>query len=95
MKQILFLTAFLFMLSPVLSEAVDELFLTGKVIQYEPATGQIKIEVLNDSCKGLRDFLTEKGLPKELLVNKIIDFGIDSSYCDKWKTHRITTPLLR
>ncbi|MGB9711029.1 MAG: hypothetical protein ACPLZA_06030 [Thermodesulfovibrio sp.] len=80
---------------PVIGNSVDELFLAGKVIQYEPDTGKIKIEVLSSSCAGLREFLTEKGLPKDLLINKVIYFGIDSSDCNKHKIHRITTPLLR
>ncbi|GAB5045924.1 hypothetical protein [Thermodesulfovibrio sp. TK110] len=90
-----FLIIFSIILIPVTASCVDELFLTGKVIQYEPDTGKIKIEVLSSSCKGLREFLTEKGLPKELLIHRVIDFGIDSDHCDKHKTYRITTPLLR
>jgi len=82
-------------LIPAVAFCVDELFLTGKVIGYEPDTGKIKIEVLSSSCKGEREFLTEKGLPKDLLINKVIDFGIDSNHCDKHKTYRITTPLLK
>jgi hypothetical protein len=82
-------------LIPAIAFSVDELFLTGKVIQYEPDTGKIKMEVLSSSCKGVREFLTEKGLPKDLLINKVIDFGIDSDHCDKHKTYRITTPLLK
>jgi len=93
MKKILILVV-LFLI-PAIAFSVDELFLTGKVIQYEPDTGKIKIEVLTESCKGVREFLTEKGLPKDLLINKVIDFGIDSDHCDKHKTYRITTPLLK
>jgi len=93
MREIL-IVAVLFLI-PTVAFCVDELFLTGKVIQYEPDTGKIKIEVLSESCKGVREFLTEKGLPKDLLINKIIDFGIDSDYCEKHKTYKIITPLLK
>ncbi|WP_353684271.1 hypothetical protein V4D30_00365 [Thermodesulfovibrio sp. 3907-1M] len=89
------LIVFSIILIPVIATSVDELFLTGKVIQYEPDTGKIKIEVLSSSCKGLREFLTEKGLPKELLINRVIDFGIDSDHCDKFKMHKIRTSLLK
>lgn len=90
-----FLIVFSIILVPILSPAVDELFLTGKVIQYEPDSGKIKIEVLSSSCKGLREFLTEKGLPNDLLIHRVIDFGIDSDHCEKHKIYRITTPLLK
>ncbi|GAB6182265.1 hypothetical protein [Thermodesulfovibrio hydrogeniphilus] len=79
----------------VSSYAVDELYLTGKVLAYEPETGKIKVEVYSESCKGIREFMTEKGLSKDLLINKTIDFGIDSDHCDRDRTHRITTPLLK
>ncbi|WP_297210814.1 MULTISPECIES: hypothetical protein [Thermodesulfovibrio] len=82
-------------LIPALSIAVDELYLTGKVVYYEPDTGKIKIDVFSDSCKGLREFYTEKKLSKELILNRVIDFGIDSDHCDRFKTHTITTPLLK
>jgi len=93
MRKILILVV-LFLI-PAVACCVDELFLTGKVIQYEPDTGKIKIEVLSESCKGQREFLTEKGLPKDLLINKVIDFGIDADHCEKFKTYRIRTPLLK
>jgi len=93
MKKILILVV-LFLI-PAVAFCVDELFLTGRVIHYEPDTGRIKIDVFSGSCKGQREFLTEKGLPKDLLINKVIDFGIDSDHCDKHKTYRIKTPLLK
>ncbi|MDI6864305.1 hypothetical protein [Thermodesulfovibrio yellowstonii] len=89
-----FLLSFLFILFPALSIAVDELYLTGKVINYEPDTGKIKIDVLSTSCKGVREFWAEKGFSKDLLINKVISFGIDSNHCDKFKIHKIRTPLL-
>jgi len=94
MKKSLILIVVLFLI-PAIAFSVDELFLTGRVIHYEPDTGRIKIDVFSESCKGEREFLTEKGLPKDLLINKVIDFGIDSDHCDKHKTYRITTPLLK
>lgn len=95
MRLLVALIVFLFLLLPALSIGLDELYLTGKVIHYEPDTGKIKIDVLSSSCKGVREFWAEKGLSKELLLHKVIDFGIDSDHCDKYKTHRITTPLLK
>ncbi len=92
--RILFIAISLFFICAS-SYAVDELYLTGKVLAYEPDTGKIKVEVYSESCKGIREYMAEKGLSKDLLINKIIDFGIDSDHCDKHKTHRITTPLLK
>ena len=93
MRQIFIL--FSLFLIPAVAFCIDELFLTGKVLQYEPDTGKIKIEVLSSSCKGAREFITEKGLPKDLLINKVFDFGIDADHCEKFKIYRIRTPLLK
>jgi len=92
MKEALILIAVIFL--PAMLLAVDELYLTGTVINYEPDTGKIRIDVINSSCKGVREFITQKGLPKQLLINKTVDFAIDSNHCDNFKTYSITTPLL-
>ncbi|MDW7999144.1 MAG: hypothetical protein RMI30_06830 [Thermodesulfovibrio sp.] len=92
MKSFLILSIFLLIVN--LTFAIDKLFLSGKIIGYEPETGKITIEVYSNSCKGVRNFLTEKGLPKALIINKEVGFGIDSDHCDKFKIHRIITPLL-
>lgn len=94
MRGLLSLIVFLFILFPALSIAVDELYLSGKIVGYEPDTGKITIEVYSGSCKGVRNFSTEKGLPKDLLINKVISFGIDSNHCDEFKLYKIRTPLL-
>ncbi|MEN2995305.1 MAG: hypothetical protein ABDH19_08190 [Thermodesulfovibrio sp.] len=92
MKKFLFISFFLLFAHSVF--AADYLFLYGKIIEYEPETGKITIQVYSGTCKGIRTFLTEKGLQKALLINKEVGFGIDSDHCDRFKIHKIRTSLL-
>lgn len=74
--------------------ASDELWLTGKVLDYNVKSGEIKVDVKSESCRGIRTFLTEPGLPENALKGKEIDFGIDSSICEDNRTYRIRTRLI-
>jgi hypothetical protein len=75
-----------------LSFAIDELMLYGKVKDYNPKTKEIVILVESGSCRGERVFIINPNinLQREKIINKKINFVIDSSECIKNEKHKIT-----
>jgi hypothetical protein len=74
-----------------LSFAIDELMLYGKVKDYNPKTKEIVISVENSSCEGEKVFIIDssKNLQRERIINKKINFVIDSSECIKNEKYKI------
>ena len=68
--------------------AIDNLFLVGKVEDYFPLTNELKINVKSGSCKGIRYFIIDKKLNRNIIGKKIY-FSIDSSSCEKNTKHKI------
>jgi hypothetical protein len=74
-----------------LSFAIDELMLYGIVKDYNPKTKEIVISVESGSCRGERVFIINPNinLQRERIINKKINFVIDSSDCIKDEKYKI------
>lgn len=70
--------------------AVDELFITVKVLNYDKIKNQIKVEGVSGSCKNKVFFINlNNQKPKYELLNKEISLAIDSNSCENKQTYNI------
>jgi hypothetical protein len=72
------------------SEAVDELYLTGILRTVDANSGIVVVDVMSQSCPGLRRFKLDKITDLEGLEGKKISFSIDSSVCRRDEVYKIT-----
>ncbi len=74
--------------------ALDNLFITVKVLNYDKAKNQIKVIGISGSCKNKTFFinLNNQRLRNEL-INKEISLAIDSSSCEDNQTYNIAGNL--
>ena len=81
----------LLMITFNLSFAIDELMLYGIVKDYNPKTKEVVILVESGSCRGERVFIINPNinLQRERIINKKLNFVIDSSECIKNEKHKI------
>lgn len=88
----LFIFLFGFFLLVCHAWGVDNLYLSGHLKSFDKSKGIVTVYVLTEGCQGLRQFFWPKDLIEELdssLIDKRIEFYIDSSVCEKGKIHRI------
>lgn len=72
------------------SFGIDELFITVKVMDYNPRTGTIKAVGVSGPCKGYKmNLISKPGMDASKLLNKEISVMIDSSECQDEGTYRI------
>ncbi len=91
-KKFCFITI-LFLIS-IKSYAVDNLFITVKVLDYDKIRNQIKVEGISGSCENKIFFINlNNQKPKYELLNKEISLLIDSDSCEDNQTYNIVENL--
>jgi hypothetical protein len=69
--------------------AADELFLTGIIKSIDNNTKTVVVDVQSSSCHGIRTFVVNDPDALYDLINKKIDFSIDSSNCKRGEVYKM------
>ena len=72
--------------------ALDNLFLTGVVRSIDKNNGIISLDITSEGCRGQRAFKVPDDDRDDLdasLIGKKLQFMIDSSKCERGRTHNI------
>lgn len=72
--------------------SVDELHLTGLIKSYDKEKGLIRVDVLSEGCRGLREFRVPESVRLDLepsLIGQRIEFQINSSRCENDRVYNM------
>jgi hypothetical protein len=89
---IILVSFMLIFLCTEVSLALDNLSLSGFVQSIDKNNGLITLNVTSESCKGLRSFRVSNNAKDDLdetLVGVNLQFGIDSSECERGKIYNM------
>ncbi len=79
----------LVVLSTAVAAVEDELLQTGVVKSLNSMTKTVVIDVRSSSCRGTRTFTVAEPEAFEVLINKTIDFVINSNVCKPGEVYAI------
>jgi hypothetical protein len=79
-------------LCPQTSLALDNLSLTGFVRSIDSSNGIVNLDIISESCRGLRSFRVPDDARGDLdasLIGQKLGFMIDSSKCERGKIYNM------